>query len=121
MKRALIVRKEFLDLIFDGGKYWEQRSSKTNIRGFIGLIEAGSGLIMGYVELTDSLPAITPDSKYYIAHKVKNAELLKKWKYPWVVFGAKRYDKPIPYNHPKGAVIWVDISKLDLNPINNLP
>ncbi len=47
MTRALIIRKEHLTNIFDNGKVWEMRSSKTNARGRIGLIEAGSGLIVG--------------------------------------------------------------------------
>lgn len=30
----------------------------------------------------------------------------------WVLDNAKRYDTPIPYVHPKGAVIWVNLEKL---------
>lgn len=108
--RALIVKKEWLDLIFDGGKVWEMRSTKTKIKGRIALIESGTGLIMGSVTITGCgwYPVAIHTSliKY---HKVTDLDLLKKWKYPWFLKDAKRYPKPIPYNHPKGAVIWVKI------------
>ncbi|GAF99913.1 unnamed protein product, partial [marine sediment metagenome] len=29
--------------------------------------------------------------------------------YAWVLEKAKRYDEPIPYTHPLGAVIWVKL------------
>ncbi len=51
--RALIVRKPWIDLILDEGKDMEMRSRKTKIHGQIGLIEAGSGLIMGEIRMTD--------------------------------------------------------------------
>ena len=47
MERALIIQKPWVDLILDNIKIWEMRSTKTNVRGKIGLIEAGSGLIVG--------------------------------------------------------------------------
>jgi hypothetical protein len=107
--RALIVKKEHLDKILDGDKTWEMRSSKTNIRGRIGLIESGSGLIVGEVTLTDCGPALDVLTALMNmpSHQVSDIQLLKKWKYPWVLKDAKRYEKPIPYKHPQGAVIWV--------------
>lgn len=112
IERALIVQKEHLDNIFAGIKVWEMRSTRTTIRERIGLIEAGSGLIMGEVDIIDSYdPIIKNPEEYYFFHRVKNVELLEKWRCPWVLFNAKRYDKPIPYRHPKGAVIWVKLDK----------
>ena len=29
--------------------------------------------------------------------------------YAWIISNAKKYEKPIPYKHPMGAVIWVNI------------
>ena len=111
MDRALIIRKPWIDLILNGEKTWEMRSAPTNIRGRIGLIEQGTGNIVGecyldYVGVSvDNL-----DIGYgHHKHKVDDLSLLEKWKYPWVLSRALRYEKPIPYKHPKGAVTWVKI------------
>lgn len=111
MERALIVRKEWLDKILDGGKVWEMRSTHTWIRGRIGLIEAGTGMIVGEVALIGCGDPITQEDaeSHFKAHQVEDLTLLKKWRFPWFLEDAKRYDKPIPYDHPKGAVIWVKL------------
>lgn len=108
MDKGLIIRKYWLDKIFDEGKTWEMRSSRTRVRGKIGLIEASSGLIVGEANLIgcSDIP-IKPNNEYYDKHKVEDTELLKIWKYAWIIEDAKRYPNPIPYQHPKGAVIWV--------------
>ena len=110
MERALIVQKFWLDKILDEGKTWEMRSTKTKIRGTVGLIEACSGMIVGSVKIVDCDPKpIHADDMFYVYHKVKDCTLLEKWPYAWVLKNAKRFEKPIPYTHPKGAVIWVKI------------
>jgi len=108
--KALIIRKCWLDKIFEEGKTWEMRSTKTKIRGRICLIEAGSGLIVGEAKLIgcSERPILKiPELVKY--HKVENLDLLDKWRYAWILEGAKRYEKPIPYDHPPGAVIWVNV------------
>lgn len=112
MKRALIIKGNWLDKIFHNNKTWEMRSSRTNIRGKIGLIESGSGQIVGEAEITHCFP-ITDGMKISCQseHQVYDLRLLKKWRYAWVLSNVKKYDKPIPYTHPRGAVIWVKIHK----------
>lgn len=111
MERGLIIKKAWLDRIFDSGKTWEMRSRPTKIRGRIGLIEAGSGLIVGEAML---MGWVKGNSAMLDAcnelHQVGDAKLLKKWPYAWVLAKAKRYDKPIPYTHPNGAVAWVSLN-----------
>ena len=93
------------------------RSRPTNIRGRIGLIESGSGLVVGECTIVNCWHFIAEQSKadwfdwddYKLCHMVDDISLLDKWRYPWVLHGAKRYEKPIPYKHPKGAVIWVKL------------
>jgi len=110
--KALIVRKEWLEMILDGSKTWEMRSRPTKVRGRILLIEAGSGHIVGECVLTGSprIP-IMPNDRFFHKHGVANLRLLKTWRYPWIIAEAKRYNKPIPYKHPKGAVVWVNIEE----------
>ena len=36
MEKGLIIQKVWLDKIFDEGKTWEMRSTKTNVTGKIG-------------------------------------------------------------------------------------
>jgi hypothetical protein len=109
--RALIIKKIHLDKILSGEKIWEMRSSKTKISGKIGLIESGSGLIIGECYLIGCEEALTLETaKTNInKHCVDNLSLLEKWKYPWLVSSPVLYDNPIPYIHPKGAVIWVKV------------
>jgi hypothetical protein len=58
------------------------------------------------------MPALTEDrweaTKRW--HQVEDLELLRKWKYPWQMIGVMALSKPIPSDHPKGAVIWVNLS-----------
>lgn len=110
IERALIIKKEWLDKIFDEGKVWELRTTQTSIRGRIGLIESGSGLIVGEVNLIGCSVRKIPKSKDLIKyHKVEDLELLDKWKWAWFLYDARRYEKPIPYEHPRGAVVWVKL------------
>jgi len=109
-KKGLIIKKKWLDKIFDEGKVWEMRSARTKITGNIGLIESGTGLIVGECELTGCSERPIPKHKDLIKyHKIEDMELLDKWKWAWFLYKAKRYDKPIPYKHPQGAVIWVNL------------
>lgn len=111
--RALVVQQLWCDLILRNVKPWEMRTKKTKVRGTIGLIGSGSGLIVGKVNVMDSLDALT-ESEYYLhfdKHKIpRTAGVSSKWKYPWVLDGAVKFDSPIPYTHPKGAVIWVKLT-----------
>lgn len=111
LERGLIIKKDWLDLIFNehDPKTWEMRSRSTNIRGRVGLIESGSGMIVGETIIVDSLePKDVREWEYWKEfHKVDDLDLLEKWCWAWVFENTIKYNKPIPYNHPKGAVVWV--------------
>lgn len=109
-ERSLIIRKPYIDLILDNKKVWEMRSRKTNIRGRIGLIEAGSGLIVGETIIFDCsnehISGLEANAfKEY--HQIEDVNLLKKWCYIWHLKCTQKYKYPVPYQHPKGAVIWL--------------
>ena len=111
ISRALIIKKHWLDLILSGQKTWEMRSRATTITGWIGLIEQGSGLILGKAFLTAGWHR--PSKQELIdnqhLHRVEDLDLIEKWCYAWTIENAQKFEVPIPYLHPKGAVIWVRI------------
>lgn len=110
--KCLIIKKEHLDRILDGSKTWEMRSRMTKVRGTIGLIESGSGLIVGECEIVgcfDLSNHVNISKIYRHKHRVGEPEKLIKWNKAWRLKNAIRYDEPIPYKHPQGAVIWVNV------------
>ncbi len=61
--KGLIIKQPWIDLILDGEKPWEIRGRATTIRGTIALIKSGTGLVLGLVDVVDSLE-LTPDTFY---------------------------------------------------------
>lgn len=92
-----------------GEKKWEMRSRRTNFRGRFGLIPSGSGHIVGEATLVDCLPALSRSEAEaaFEKHRIppEEIELLERYRFPWVLQDAEPYDHPIPYSHPRGAVI----------------
>ncbi|WP_415913398.1 hypothetical protein [Neptuniibacter sp. QD37_11] len=111
LERALVVRQPWVSKILYNHKDWEMRSRNTKVRGPIGLIEAGSGLIVGRTEIIDCLSFLAAKSLQdnKDRHQVDNLALLEKWHTAWVLNNTLSFDSPIPYNHPRGAVTWVNI------------
>lgn len=107
---GLIIKPYWLDKIFNEDKIWEIRGNNTKIRGTIYLIASGTKTIVGKCELIDS---IYLDEKEYILNIDKHKINIEKIKYPykktyaWVLKNPVLFEKPIKYNHPQGAVIWI--------------
>ena len=112
---GLVIREPWISHILDGRKTWEIRGSNTRVRGKIGLIRSGSGLIVGSAYLVDSIGPLS-DTEFLRnrdKHLVGSPSMVKYKKvYAWVLANAERFSKPIPYNHPQGAVIWVKIPEI---------
>jgi len=53
--KALIVKPGPMKKILDGSKSWEIRRGRCHIRGLIGLIESGSGEVVGVADLADCI------------------------------------------------------------------
>ena len=107
---GLIIKDKWIELILSGLKSWEIRGSRTNKRGTIYLIKSGSSRIMGQVDIVD---CIELTKEKYEKNKEKHCieagyeSLPYSVPYAWVLKNYVRYEKPIPYKHPQGAVIWV--------------
>lgn len=113
MKKGLIIRDPWITMILSGLKIWEIRNSKTNIRGKIYLIKSKSGMIFGEVDLIDCIKINEDD---YIKNRDKH-NIPEDYKLPysfdnmyaWVMCNPIIYDKPIPYEHKKGVVKWINL------------
>lgn len=118
--RGLIIRFPWIDHIFAGHKTWEIRGKATKIRGPIALIRGGSGLVVGKCELVDSLGPFTLEQLQGLQdkHCVPVDELrpfLLKYKdqaHAWVLDRVVAFERPVPYDHPSGAVIWVTLPEV---------
>ena len=110
--KGLIIKRPWIDFVLDGTKTWEIRGSNTKIRGEIELIQSGSGLVVGKAELIDckelSLPEYQSSSdKHHIIDGLDS--LPYKRTFAWILKNPIRYEKPRPYKHPNGAIIWVNL------------
>lgn len=118
MDKALIVKEKWLGLILDGDengpKLWEIRGSGTLVRGRVGLIQSGSGLIVGSTEIVGSTPLLKEDfERFRHLHKIDGRfdDLPYKEPHIWYLKCSRRFSAPVLYRHPQGAVIWVNLTK----------
>ena len=114
--KGLIIRLPWIDSILDGVKSWEIRGSNTNVRGTIALIQSGTKTIVGVAELVDARPL---SRKEYLQsetfHCIRTTgELPYPKTYAWVLANAKRLPQPVPYVHPQGAILWVNLDSLQV-------
>lgn len=89
--KCLIVKAPFSGWIVDGVKLIEFRTRNTAIRDRIGIIESGTKTVIGDVEITGC--------KYN-----KETGL-----YFWFLKNGRRYAKPVPYQHKRGAIVWTEV------------
>ena len=112
-KRALVVKKEWIDLILSGRKTWEIRGNATTRRGWIHFAESkAGGKLVGRARLLDCIPLVGKQwrQKNFCRHRVsKQVVLPYKRPHAWVLGEAERFLKPFKYDHKQGAVIWVDV------------
>jgi hypothetical protein len=113
LDRLLVVAEPWATLLVDGEKTWELRTTSTKIRGLIGVAAKSSGTIIGAVDLVDVHGPFTSTeiAPYEHFHRVPASSTSTysgpKGLYGWEVTSAVRFDPPIPYGHPQGAIIWV--------------
>ena len=94
------------------------RRTGCRYRGPIALIRKGSGQVVGTAEVVDSLQAITTATEYADAeskHGIPPARQKQAfedgWRTPWVLQNAQALPVAVPYSHPSGAVIWVNLDE----------
>jgi len=119
--KGLVIRPPWINMILAGDKTWEIRGSRTAKRGRIALIKSGTKTIVGACDLVDVIgPLSLPDLLANQARHRIPADRLRREGTPyrntfaWVVAQPEAFPAPVPYDHPNGAVIWVDLPHLNL-------
>ncbi|WP_210213603.1 DUF4357 domain-containing protein [Mesorhizobium sp. M2A.F.Ca.ET.039.01.1.1] len=113
--KGLIINEPCISLVLNGQKIWEMRKTQTSIRGPIALIRKGSGLIVGVVDIVDCLPTLDESeyARHENSHHIPPSRQLRArldgWSVPWVFTNVRQLLQPVPYRHPNGAVIWVNL------------
>ena len=111
-KKALVVKKKWLDLILAGQKTWEIRGSSTSKRGWVHFAESqAGGKLRGRARLVNCF-LVPKESfqRHYKKHCVPSLTMVPYVKiYAWVLEDAEEFKKPFEYEHKQGAVIWVDV------------
>lgn len=112
---GLVIKQPWIDLILDGKKTWEIRGSTASIRGKIALIQSKSGKVVGTCDVVGCIGPIALDElrRQHDKHRIPLASLGESpypKTYAWVLANAVRFQMPLPYQHPSGAVIWVRLS-----------
>jgi hypothetical protein len=114
---GLLIDEPYISMILKGDKTWEMRSQRTGKRERIGLIKKGSCAVYGTIELYDCEGPISKaelknqNERHGISVEQIDAGLLDKWNYAWKLKDVQVFKEPIPYNHPNGAVTWVNLTK----------
>jgi hypothetical protein len=109
---GLLIRSESLDAILCGEKIWELRSRRTHIRGLIALIRSGSGQIVGTCELVDCIGPLSlsdlrrNSARHGMSQRDLRSGIMYEKTYAWVLKNARRLEKPVPYNHKFGIIVW---------------
>ena len=112
-KSGLVIKRKWLDLILSGQKTWEIRGSRTTKRERIALIESGSGHVVGEAKIADCLlSSLSELQQHGDKHRIEDVSIIKYRKsYAWVLTEVKRHMVPMPYEHPQGAVTWINLAK----------
>ena len=113
--KGLLIRDPWIDRILSGKKTWELRGQRTKVRGRIVLIRAGSGHVVGTAELVDVIGPLSLSElkRTERKHRVEPRHFSRAWRYrktyAWRLANPRRYKRAKPYDHPAGAVIWVNL------------
>ena len=111
-RKALVVKKKWLDLIFAGEKTWEIRGCLTSKRGWVHFAESqAGGKLRGRARLVNCF-LVPKESfqRHYKKHCVPSLTMVPYVRiYAWVFEDAEEFKKPFEYAHKPGAVTWVDV------------
>ena len=129
-----MIQAEWCEQIFEHGKRWEIRGEHCNIRERFAIAMSGTCMLVGeatlvdcfvvgkYIEETKSLVPYSQEEtdsrlllgrpEHFGRHRIPDLSTVTyPVIYAWVLAEPTRYAVPRPYNHPRGAVKWVDLTE----------
>ena len=112
ISKALYIKSHWGNLILDGTKSLEIRSSNTKVRGTIALIFSGTNKIWGTIDLVDTLPIADDEfDKLNMLHRINISrdDISYKELWGWKLKNPVRSEQPINYIPKRGCVIWVNL------------
>ena len=113
--RLLLVKAPYAQEIVKGSKVWELRSTNSHYRERIGIALAHTQTVIGEVNLIDVIQLDADSVKANFSKHRVPAEVLKDFVpsgrrvFAWVMANASEYAVAKPYQHPLGAIGWVDV------------
>ncbi len=112
--KGLIIRQPWANMVVMGEKKWEIRGFRVHFRGPVAIIAAGTGTVVGCCELVDCLGPLNLEMynrNFQLMGSSNTAVETLPYQntYAWVMAQPRAFQHPIPYSHPKGAVIWVKL------------
>lgn len=116
--RGLLVLPPYIEMILEGRKTWEMRSRRCSFREQIGLIQSKTQTVVGVADVVDCIGPMTDKERleaedhHCVAPSVWVNPKFTGYRFAWVLSNLQRLSKPVPYCHPKGAVIWVTLNQL---------
>lgn len=111
--KGLIIKSPYIDDILNGIKKWEVRGAPTKIRGRIVLLQSKTGLALGTVDIDDVKQISIEEYNNWDYRKDNNKlpvdDLPYKKTYAYILSNPVKFNRPIKYKHPNGAIIWVNL------------
>ena len=111
--RALIIKEPWASKIVSGEKTIELRTRRTKKIGQeIYIAKAGTKTLIGRVTIEKCVRLTLEDymnleDKHLVGYG--SVYFTDEKLYGWYLINPVRFDKPIAYEHPRGAQIWVVI------------
>lgn len=101
-----------------GEKVWEIRSTNTQVRERVGIALSGTKTVIGDVRVVGSIQ-VSRDKmcQFQDLHRVTPQSMeemfsAKKKFFAWILEMPRQYPAPIPYEHPQGAITWIQCKPL---------
>lgn len=124
VQRGLLIRPPWSSFILHGDlktgmkKTQEMRTTGTKQRGWVAVIESGTGEISGLMKIADSTgPHSDRELLNMREHHFVSEEEIKdpkyKWRHAWHIEETLPLHRHSAYKHPSGAVIWVKLDAED--------
>ncbi|TIC80322.1 ASCH domain-containing protein [Crenobacter intestini] len=111
--KGLLIRDPWIEKILRGEKVWEMRSRETRERGWVALIKAGSGMVVGLARIVDCIGPLSGAQMLETQnrHGISAERLpeVPQYRHAWVLSDVMRLPSPVAYQHKSGAVIFASL------------